>query len=242
MLTLFARASVKDIRAAVAISLAVGALFLTACTSGQVSGPSTAPEPLPTAEATPKATADPTVTGVIIGGRAFTTVDEAGAVLDTVEYTGDPEAAMDVLSDAFGAVPELRQQATDNNCVPAAWIAVWNDAVYLTYDAAGLPNDQAFAVTAAGSAVNEVAVTTPGGVAVGGSLADLQTSVPDAHSVHHDFEGVVYDFVQYEVGAGEWVDPSSEAALSADYWGARADVIDGVITHLTAPVWYFDFC
>lgn len=224
---------------AAAVTLALGLALLTGCGVPElVPVASATPEPLPTVAAP----AEPVVASVAIGGLAFSTLDADGAVIDTVEYSGEAEAAMDVLNDAFGAAPELTKQETDNSCVAEAWIADWSDAFYLSYDTVALPPGQIFAVAAKAPTVNGVTIATPDGVAVGASLADLQASIPGVHSTHYEWEGTVYDFVHYDVGVGTWVEPDSSEALSDEYWGARADVTNDAVERLVAPVWYFDAC
>ncbi len=190
---------------------------------------------------------EPAVTALSVGGTALSTLDDAGNVVGTLEYTSDGAAAIEFLSEAFGSEPVVSPRPGDGSCVSDATRAVWgDDAFILVYDfpeRSGIPEGQSLALDAKAPTVGAVAVQTPEGVAVGDPVNELVVALPNV-GTHENPYSPGFFYVDYAVASGEYEDFSDpdHGMTDNDYWGAQAIAENDVITELTAPVHFQSAC
>ena len=209
------------------MGLALAALLLTACSP-------TTPDPTPAVTAPPTATPtetpveEPAVTGIVVGGSEFTTVDSAGAVVDTVPYSSDPAAAIALLSGLFDAEP-LVSAVPEEHCSPSFNRADWDGAVKLDTDFAWLPEGQLFVFGAYAPSHAGIDLTTSGGLAVGDDASELIASLPPTHVEMYEYEGVTQGMAAYEVEGGDF------GPASYDAWGAQVRVKGSLVDGIVSP-------
>ncbi|WP_188509565.1 hypothetical protein [Conyzicola nivalis] len=212
--------------------VAVAGFALVGC------APVDVPDPEPSASPTPSASAEPAAAAVYISATGFTVVDESDETVATALYSSDPQAAIAILTDAFGSEPELSVRPSDLNCVPEANVVSW-DGFALRYGIPvnSVPRGQLFEVESTAATVAGLSVETPGGASVGDPVGDVAAGLP-AEQVG---EPVTTDLgliqsVAYEIGSGTYVPWDHPEFGSYDFWGASARSIDGMIDRLDAPV------
>ena len=219
--------SVAPTRRRVAPALALAAFLLTACSP-------TSPTPAPTATTPPAATPTqapvepPVVSGIVVGGSGFTTVDAAGAVVDTVPYSSDPAAAIALLSGLFDAEP-LVSAVPEEHCSPSFNRADWDGAVKLDTDFAWLPEGQLFVFGAYAPSHAGIDLTTSGGLAVGDDASELIASLPPTHVEMYEYEGITQGMAAYEVEGGDF------GPASYDAWGAQVRVKGSLVDGIVSP-------
>ena len=195
----------------------------------------------PEAEA-PEATE---ITRLVVGGATLSALDETGANEWSLSYADAPATVISELSGLFGAEPVVTTREGDASCVAAATLATWEGFV-LRYDTILLPGGQLYEVTATAPTVGGIEITTPTGVAVSAPVADLVAALPPERvGEPSDFEGATYQWVDFDVAAGEYTAPTDPAygnSENPEYWGAKARATNGAIDLIVAPVHLVNFC
>jgi hypothetical protein len=182
-------------------------------------------------------------TGIVVAGPEVRVVDATGVVLDAFPYSGDPAAFIASLTGLFGSAPAVADHPGDN-CYADATIASWSsDGFTVLYNSELDIESQQFRVHTTVPEVNGIEISTPSGVAVGEPIALLQAEVPAEQRAEPGvFEGVSYDFVDYDAAVGSWVPPASPEYGGNEYWGAQAVGRDGIVSELNAAVIFVDQC
>jgi hypothetical protein len=172
-------------------------------------------------------------------------VDESGDEAWTAPYTSDPAEAVARLTELFASAPETVDRPGDATCDPADTQAAW-EGFELSYNTDFLPEGQLFQVTSTAPLVGGITVRTPQGPAVGSPIAEFAASLPaEQVGESFDFDGGAMQWVDYEVGGGEYRDPNSDEAISGalpEYWGAKARSLDGTVELLLAPTVFVSYC
>jgi hypothetical protein len=211
-----------------------------------------APEPrpsAPTADAAPSPTPPapsqtPEPMALVLRATSMESVDAAGEVIDSVDFSGTGEEAIAFIEDIAGAPPELSRREADGGCSTGASQAAWGSGFRLTYDiATPTPTGLQLIVDADVSSLpNGVRIQTPTGFAVGDLVSDLEASLPGVHTDVYG-EGPVYRIVHYDVGFGVPLPPDVLRDDPTQYWGALASGAEGeIIATLAAPRTYIDTC
>jgi len=209
---------------------------LSGCVAGQAPDRVDPAEPEPTA-VVPEAT--PAVSAIVVAGAEVRVLDESGAVIALLPYS----AATAFLAEHLGSDPVITEEAGDGNCVGDTAVARWDDGLALAFGDLILPEGQKVYVRATAADVDGIAVETPQGVVVGESVELLKAQIPlEQQRPPVEQNGIVYDFVDYDVASGAPVAESDPEYYTGRYWGAHARGENGVVTLLGAPALYVDLC
>jgi hypothetical protein len=227
-------------RLSLPVVVVMAGLLLSGCAPAAEAGPSGEPTAKPTASATPEAAQ---VASLVVGATGFSLVDDAGAQLESVPYSSDPEAAVALLTEAFGTEPVRSDRQSEPSCVTEAKLATWDPGFELRFGIpeGWIPAGQLFELESTAPAVGDVAIETPAGVSVGDPVDSLLQGLP-AEQVGEPAQtdiGLI-QWADYEVGSGA---PSADPNEgSPDYWGASGRAVDGTVDVLTAPHIFENLC
>jgi len=138
-----------------------------------------APPPAQTTPSSPEASepaADPT--GVVLSATGFTLRDDAGAETFTFVWTDDAAAAVEALTEAFGAGPAERTEAGNGSTYPDYTVYQWSGfALYDMVATADLPRDeytQPSYLRYTANTVGDVAITAEFDLEIGAAVDALE--------------------------------------------------------------------
>jgi hypothetical protein len=226
--------------------LAVAALIATALVTTGCGAVETPTEPAPTPASSPDRThtpaADPDVVALVLRATSMETIDEAGAVVDSIDFTA-PGAEVVAFVEEVAEVAPVLSVWEPHNCSRGANAANWG-GFSVGYDFVD-PSPTGLGVvidTSDPTLPNGVRVQTPSGFAVGDLASDLETAQPGVFAEVFGEGELVYTSVHYDVGGGIPLSRYDEAYYDNNYWGASASATNGVIERLSSPRPYEDLC
>ncbi|NQX11448.1 hypothetical protein HQQ80_07415 [Microbacteriaceae bacterium VKM Ac-2855] len=216
------------------VLITVAAAALTGCTAApDTSTPSStsASGPGP-ASTTPSASATsaPSAASVILGSRVADIVAADSSVIGRIDFFGATDSAVEVLTTAFGAEPDVSEYAAGIES-PAGTEYDWGGFRLRDPEPAGsTPLDPEFFAQASAPSVGDVVIAGPGGVRVGDGVADLSAKWADEPAVRIGESSFSFDIVEVGPAAspGEQVKELSVFAVAQD----TADTI----TMISTPV------
>ena len=214
-------------RRALLLIAGVIVLSLTACGPGGGSSPSAAPAQTPPPE--PSATAEPEVTSIVIGGSEFTTVLADGTVRDTVPYTGDPAAALSLLTGLFDQEPVVTGMP-EQHCSPSFTRADWSGAVKLDTEFAWLPEGQLFDLVVTEPSHNGIAISSTVGLQVGDDASAFIAGLPPEQVELYELDGVTTGAAAFEVEGGEFFPEGYDA------WGGQLLIEGMAVDGIASPI------
>lgn len=219
--------------------IGLAALSMTGCATAAPAPAETVAAPV-TPSAAPEA--DPVAESIVIGGLSFSIVFDTGESTE-FDYASDPGAAIEALTTAFGADPEVTVYS-EVSCGAPFTATAWNGFSVFS-DTDGLPPGQEFRVFAEKSAPLPVAASD--GSVLGEDNAAVIAATDDRFVSTGESKGEtnanIYFDVQDLTANEELYDDSGPVSDSDDgkfAWGGVSYSTGGIVQRISAPTLYID--